>query len=139
MPGQVALGLMVNPPQPGDESYPLFRKEKDGAIESLKRRAKLITAAFNEMEGVSCQVRIYIYIYMCVCVCACACVYVCLSPSPLLTLTLTLTTSTTLTITANSLPTAQCIPSPASRSQPTSWSWPVHRTKHQMCCTACSY
>jgi glutamate--glyoxylate aminotransferase len=55
MPGQVALGIMVNPPQPGDESYPLFKQEKDDALESLKRRAKLITDAFNSMEGVTCQ------------------------------------------------------------------------------------
>ena len=55
LPGQVALGIKVNPPQPGEESYALFRREKDSAIESLKRRAKLITSAFNSMEGVTCQ------------------------------------------------------------------------------------
>ena len=55
MPGQVALGIMVNPPKPGEPSYPLFIKEKEGLIESLKRRARLITDAFNGLEGVDCQ------------------------------------------------------------------------------------
>merc|ERR1712070_855414 len=46
---------MVNPPKPGDASYPLFKKEKDAVVESLKRRARKMTDAFNSMEGVSCQ------------------------------------------------------------------------------------
>jgi glutamate--glyoxylate aminotransferase len=54
-PGQVALGLMVNPPKPGDPSYGQYRREKDGVIESLKRRARMITDAFNSLEGVVCQ------------------------------------------------------------------------------------
>ena len=28
LPGQVTVELMVNPPKPGDESYPLYKKEK---------------------------------------------------------------------------------------------------------------
>lgn len=55
MPGQVALGLMVNPPKPGDTSYPLYRREKQGLIASLQRRARLITDAFNSLEDVECK------------------------------------------------------------------------------------
>lgn len=55
VPGQVALGLMLNPPKPGDFSYEQFRAEKDGVLESLKRRARMITDAFNSLEGVTCQ------------------------------------------------------------------------------------
>jgi glutamate--glyoxylate aminotransferase len=55
VPGQVALGLMVNPPKPGDPSYPLYISEKNALLESLKRRARLITDAFNSLEGVVCQ------------------------------------------------------------------------------------
>eukprot|EP00600_Ochromonadales_sp_CCMP1393_P004919 CAMPEP_0174969904 /NCGR_PEP_ID=MMETSP0004_2-20121128/9043_1 /TAXON_ID=420556 /ORGANISM="Ochromonas sp., Strain CCMP1393" /LENGTH=484 /DNA_ID=CAMNT_0016219489 /DNA_START=1436 /DNA_END=2890 /DNA_ORIENTATION=+ len=55
VPGQVAIGLMVNPPKPGDLSYSKFREDKDTVIESLKRRARMMTDAFNSMEGVSCQ------------------------------------------------------------------------------------
>ena len=54
-PGQVAVGLMVNPPKMGDVSYPLYRQEKDSLINSLKRRARMITDAFNALEGVVCQ------------------------------------------------------------------------------------
>jgi glutamate--glyoxylate aminotransferase len=55
VPGQVALGLMVNPPREGDPSYPQFAKEKGGIIQSLKRRARMMTDAFNKLEGVVCQ------------------------------------------------------------------------------------
>jgi glutamate--glyoxylate aminotransferase len=55
VPGQVAVGLMLNPPQPGQPSYPLYRKEKQALIASLQRRARMITEAFNSLEGVVCQ------------------------------------------------------------------------------------
>jgi glutamate--glyoxylate aminotransferase len=55
VPGQVALGLMVNPPKPGDHSHRQFTEEKGALLESLKRRARMITDAFNSMEGVVCQ------------------------------------------------------------------------------------
>jgi len=53
--GQVATGLMVNPPKPGDASYELYGKEKSDRLLSLARRAKLLTDALNGLEGVSCQ------------------------------------------------------------------------------------
>ena len=46
---------MVNPPKPGDASYVQFRNEKDSLLNSLKRRARLMTDAFNSLEGVTCQ------------------------------------------------------------------------------------
>jgi len=55
VPGQIALGLMVNPPKPGDPSYSLYQQEKSSLIESLQRRARMITDAFNALEGVTCQ------------------------------------------------------------------------------------
>ncbi len=54
-PGQVAVGLMVNPPKPGDYSYAQYQREKGQVLESLKRRARLMTDAFNALEGVVCQ------------------------------------------------------------------------------------
>ncbi len=53
--GQVALGIMVNPPKPGDPSYESFYQEKRDLISSLQRRARRITDAFNSLEGVVCQ------------------------------------------------------------------------------------
>ena len=46
MPGQVALGLMVNPPTAGMPSYPLFMREKQGI----------------EKDNLSCFVNIFFFI-----------------------------------------------------------------------------
>jgi len=54
-PGQVAMGVMTNPPVPGDESYPLYKREIDERVASLGRRAKMICDAFNSCEGITCQ------------------------------------------------------------------------------------
>ena len=53
--GQVIVGLMVNPPKPGDESYALYESEVGEIFASLKRRAKKLHAKLNQLEGVSCQ------------------------------------------------------------------------------------
>lgn len=55
MHGQIAVGLMVNPPKPGDASYPLYAQERDNILNSFRRRAKKLTQAFNAMEGVFCD------------------------------------------------------------------------------------
>lgn len=53
--GQLAVGIMVNPPKPGDPSYPLWKSERDAVLDSLKRRARRMTDTFNSMEGVHCE------------------------------------------------------------------------------------
>lgn len=53
--GQLMVDLMVQPPQPGDPSFPLYNEEMSGIKSSLKRRAVKLAKAFNEMESVSCQ------------------------------------------------------------------------------------
>lgn len=53
--GQLTVGLMVNPPQPESDSYPLYVKERDSVLDSLKRRATLVAHSLNQLEGVSCQ------------------------------------------------------------------------------------
>ncbi|CAM9412512.1 unnamed protein product [Chrysoparadoxa australica] len=55
VPGQIMTGLMVNPPVPGDPSFPKYEAERDTILASMKRRARLITDAFREMEGVNCE------------------------------------------------------------------------------------
>jgi len=53
--GQIALGLMVNPPKPGDYSHDSYFADKNAVNDSLKRRARKITDAFNRLEGINCQ------------------------------------------------------------------------------------
>mmetsp|Transcript_31728 Transcript_31728/g.53523 ORF Transcript_31728/g.53523 Transcript_31728/m.53523 type:complete len:485 (+) Transcript_31728:57-1511(+) len=53
--GQIAMGVMVHPPQPGDESYATYVQERDAILASLHRRADRLSAALNELEGVSCN------------------------------------------------------------------------------------
>lgn len=55
LPGQVMVDVMMNPPVPGDESYPLYKKETDAIYSSLKRKAVKLANAFNSFEGVSCN------------------------------------------------------------------------------------
>lgn len=53
--GQVTTGLMVRPPKESDESYAVWKHEKDSILGSLKRRAEMLTNALNKMEGMSCN------------------------------------------------------------------------------------
>jgi len=55
LPGQLMTSLMVNPPKEGDESYPLYAKERDAIMSSLARRSAKVTNALNNMEGISCN------------------------------------------------------------------------------------
>ena len=54
-PGQLACGLMVQPPKHGDPSYPKYIAEKDAILNSLKRRAASVSEAFGNIEGMDCQ------------------------------------------------------------------------------------
>ncbi|XP_057530809.1 glutamate--glyoxylate aminotransferase 2 [Amaranthus tricolor] len=55
VPGQIFLGLMVNPPKPGDISYPRFEQESKGILESLRKRARIMTDGFNGCRNVVCN------------------------------------------------------------------------------------
>ncbi|CAL9777046.1 unnamed protein product [Musa acuminata subsp. burmannicoides] len=55
VPGQIFLGLMVNPPKPGDISYLRFAAESNAILESLKRRAHIMTDGFNSCRNVVCN------------------------------------------------------------------------------------
>lgn len=46
---------MVNPPQPGEESYPLYAKEKQAVLQSLAERAKMVADTLNNMPGITCN------------------------------------------------------------------------------------
>ena len=53
LPGQFATYLMVSPPQPGDESYETYIKERNAILEALKTKAELLGREINKIEGMS--------------------------------------------------------------------------------------
>ena len=53
--GQACMDVVVNPPQPGEESYEEFIAEKSAALLSLSDRAKLVSDTLNLIEGFSCN------------------------------------------------------------------------------------
>ncbi|CAN0896265.1 Glutamate--glyoxylate aminotransferase 2 [Linum grandiflorum] len=55
VPAQIFMGLMVNPLKPGDMSYDLFARESKGILESLRRRARIMTDGFNSCRNVVCN------------------------------------------------------------------------------------
>lgn len=55
VPGQIFMGLMMNPPKPGDISYDQFLRESKGILESLRRRARMMTDGFNSCRNVVCN------------------------------------------------------------------------------------
>ncbi|KAL8519138.1 hypothetical protein ACS0TY_010180 [Phlomoides rotata] len=55
VPAQIFMGLMVNPPKPGDISYERYVRESKGILESLRRRAQIMTDGFNSCRNVVCN------------------------------------------------------------------------------------
>ncbi|CAI4058167.1 alanine transaminase ALT2 SKDI_04G3370 [Saccharomyces kudriavzevii IFO 1802] len=53
--GQAIVDLMVNPPQPGDESYEQDRQERSKIFNEMRTRANLLYETFNGLEGIECQ------------------------------------------------------------------------------------
>ncbi|KAJ2005217.1 alanine transaminase [Coemansia thaxteri] len=53
--GQMAVGIMVNPPRPGDPSHAQYMAEIEAVYESMKRRAKRLAKAFNSLPNMSCN------------------------------------------------------------------------------------
>ncbi len=56
LPGQMATYLMVSPPQPGDESYATYVRERDAILAALKAKAELLGREINTIEGMSLSV-----------------------------------------------------------------------------------
>eukprot|EP01039_Chlorochromonas_danica_P004293 gene4293-4713_t len=52
--GQIATGLMVQPPKPNDASYASYKQEKDTILQSMQRRADMLSKALNSVDGMSC-------------------------------------------------------------------------------------
>ncbi|XP_034559397.1 alanine aminotransferase 2-like [Notolabrus celidotus] len=53
--GQFALDLMINPPQPGDPSYPLYHTETEHIRVALLHNAKRVWEVLNSLPGFCCQ------------------------------------------------------------------------------------
>lgn len=53
--GQAAVSAICNPPQPGDESYETFIKEKMSIMDSYQRKAGITTKMLNSLKHVSCN------------------------------------------------------------------------------------
>jgi aspartate/methionine/tyrosine aminotransferase len=53
LPGQFVSYLMVQPPQPGDESYDQYLAEKNAILHELKIKAEILGAGINAIEGMS--------------------------------------------------------------------------------------
>ncbi|XP_041804556.1 alanine aminotransferase 1-like isoform X1 [Chelmon rostratus] len=53
--GQLALDLMLHPPQPGDPSYPLYKEEIQNIRSTLVRNVKRVAEVVNSLPGFCCQ------------------------------------------------------------------------------------
>jgi alanine transaminase len=53
--GQIATGLMVQPPRTNDPSFALYYAEKHEILSSLRRRAENLSKALNNLKGVTCN------------------------------------------------------------------------------------
>lgn len=53
--GQAAMGVVVNPPVPGEPSYENFEKEKNAVLGDLHTKAQMTTKILNSIEGIKCN------------------------------------------------------------------------------------
>ena len=54
--GQVVTYMMVSPPEPGDESYEQYIKERDGIMHELKTKAEILGTELDKIEGMKTDV-----------------------------------------------------------------------------------
>ncbi|MCX6158752.1 MAG: aminotransferase class I/II-fold pyridoxal phosphate-dependent enzyme [Ignavibacteriota bacterium] len=54
--GQIVTYLMVALPFPGDASYDLYVKERDGILTNLKEKAEILGKGLNKIDGMSCEI-----------------------------------------------------------------------------------
>lgn len=55
VPGQAAMDVVVNPPQPNEESYEQFIQEKEAVLGNLAQKARLTEELFNQVPGFQCN------------------------------------------------------------------------------------
>lgn len=54
--GQISTYMMVSPPQPGEESYENFMRERNAVLSDLKAKAEILGAGINKIEGMSVDI-----------------------------------------------------------------------------------
>ena len=65
--GQETVECIVNRPKEGDESYPLFKQEKEKILGELKQKANIIRDALVQCEGITCNPAMgALYLFPCV-------------------------------------------------------------------------
>ncbi|CAI9560949.1 unnamed protein product [Staurois parvus] len=53
--GQAAMDVVVNPPQPSEESYEQFIREKEAVLGNLAQKARVTEELFNQVSGLQCN------------------------------------------------------------------------------------
>ena len=56
VPGQITTYMMVSPPVPGDESYETYVSERDGILNDLKTKAKILGKGINDIKGMTVDI-----------------------------------------------------------------------------------
>jgi len=56
LPGQVVTYMMVSPPQPGDESYELYIKERDNILFELKKKSQILGTELDKIDGMETDI-----------------------------------------------------------------------------------
>jgi alanine transaminase len=54
--GQIATYLMVKPPLKGEESYDLFAAERDGILNDLKTKARILGEGLSKIQGMTIDI-----------------------------------------------------------------------------------
>jgi aspartate/methionine/tyrosine aminotransferase len=54
--GQVVTYMMVSPPQPGDESYAIYSKERENILFELKTKSRILGTELNKVEGMTTDI-----------------------------------------------------------------------------------
>jgi len=54
--GQIATYMMVAPPVPGDQSYPLYEQERAAVLRDLKAKAEILGKGINSIRGMSVDI-----------------------------------------------------------------------------------
>ncbi|HXX64840.1 MAG TPA: aminotransferase class I/II-fold pyridoxal phosphate-dependent enzyme, partial [Bacteroidota bacterium] len=54
--GQIATYMMVAPPVPGDQSYPLYEQERAAVLGDLKAKAEILGRGINSIRGMSVDI-----------------------------------------------------------------------------------